>query len=720
MIMTRTRANRGPRSWLVAMALLIALPGAGHALPTLVFSISASGQTICDSDCTTCTVGSGECILVNDEDLITCRPLGTTLPIDSCDWELLFDGDALDINLTSQMFAVEIVPNGNVVFRSGGDKTLPDLSQIKARDIGLFLPPDVELPYTGGGPYTAGTFKLFLDGDATQATTGAKPWNAVEVLANGTCEKTITASGQHTCDLIGSLAGGGTIGGLNFRDEDLLRCHPIANSGGGAVTACDYAMFWEGDQVNGGAGFTGNFQALEILDFDGATMTGSMVFRGPNDPDIPAHDAARDLVRYTGTFGNGLCMGGALCANDLDCPGVETCDTGTCTLSPDPCASDGDCSGSGNVCNRTRTSAGTFDLYFLGNPAGLSGQSVQAFSIVPDVDGDGSLDGIDNCPDDVNPPSICTDGSTPCGNSTDCTPGHLCVQPDADGDGVGDVCDQCDDRDDAVCFCGDGIPDFPSEQCDLGANNGLPNQPCSATCTIIGHCTDDDSICQSAAQCTAGEGCCGDGLVDGPEQCDDGNGNPNDDCDNQCALTPQGIPTLGCEDVFAPLLTPDFVKRAIFKDAGGAAGFEKWKAKGDFNLATSDDLDASAEAVRLVLNQGTGPALFDGTLPPGTFVLSGAGTTRKWKFADKEGDVPTAVGWQKAKLILKLNKLKHVVKGQGPALAIDTADPIRIRHTLRIGDTCATGVVSCIPNGSGTSLKCSTIVFGSASGAFVD
>jgi hypothetical protein len=78
------------------------------------------------------------------------------------------------------------------------------------------------------------------------------------------------------------------------------------------------------------------------------------------------------------------------------------------------------------------------------------------------------------------------------------------------------------------------------------------------------------------------------------------------------------------------------------------------------------------------------------------------------------------VGWQKAKLILKLNKLKHVVKGQGPALAIDTAAPIRIRHTLRIGDTCATGVVSCTPNGSGTSLKCSTIVFGSASGAFVD
>jgi hypothetical protein len=172
--------------------------------------------------------------------------------------------------------------------------------------------------------------------------------------------------------------------------------------------------------------------------------------------------------------------------------------------------------------------------------------------------------------------------------------------------------------------------------------------------------------------------------------------------------------------VFAPSLTPDFVKRAIFKDTGGGAGFEKWKAKGDFNLATADNVDASTETVRLILNQGTGPALFDGSLPPGSFALKGSATTKKWKFSDKEGDVPSALGWQKAKLILKLNKLRHVVKGQGPSLPIDTTAPIRIRHTLRIGDTCSTGVVSCTPNGTGSALKCSTIVFGSASGAFLD
>ena len=50
------------------------------------------------------------------------------------------------------------------------------------------MPTNVQQPYNGGGPYTTGTFKLYLDGDATQATTGAKPWDALDVLEDGTCE----------------------------------------------------------------------------------------------------------------------------------------------------------------------------------------------------------------------------------------------------------------------------------------------------------------------------------------------------------------------------------------------------------------------------------------------------------------------------------------------------------------------------------------------------
>ena len=116
-----------------AAVIVTALASSALALDPLVFSISASGQTICNSDCTTCTVGSGECILVNDEDLFLCRPIGSTIPITGCHWSVLFDGDAPAVNLTAQMFAVDVAPNGNLIFRSGGDRTLPDLSQMESK-----------------------------------------------------------------------------------------------------------------------------------------------------------------------------------------------------------------------------------------------------------------------------------------------------------------------------------------------------------------------------------------------------------------------------------------------------------------------------------------------------------------------------------------------------------------------------------------------------------
>jgi hypothetical protein len=669
--------------------LVVALTAAGPAMAgqKLVISVASSPVTLCDTNCVTCTVGSGECIDINDEDLALCEPLNNNVPIDSCDWTHLFDGDAPGIGLTSQMFATDIASNGNVVFRSGGDKTLPDLSAIKSRDIGLFVPSSVSQPYTGGGPYTSGTFKLYLDGDATQLVTGAKPWDAVDILDEGPCGAGITLLGQHTCDQIGSLAGGGTIGGFNFRDEDVLRCRPTGNSTGGSITSCSYAMMFEGDKVNGGAGFTDNLHAIQITSMDYSTMTGSMIFRGPNDPDLPAHDAPRDLLTYTGTFGNGLCVpSGNLCANDDDCPGIETCNTGTCNIGGGSCASDGDCTGSGNFCNRARTPAGTFGVFLDGSAVGLGGTSIQAFAIVPDGDDDDVPDGGDNCPNDSNP-----------------------SQTDTDNDGVGDVCDQCVGRDDAVCFCGDAIPDAPSEQCDLGANNGQAGFPCSATCTVLGTCTGGTVFCDEAGDCPSGEGCCGDLVVTAPEECDDGNGVDDDNCDNLCVFNPQGIPVLGCEDVGASHFTPLFVKKTLFKtQVFPVATYEKWKTKGDFNLATAFAVDPDSENNRLVLNQINNPAFYDVQLGPGAFLQSG---TTKWKFQDAEADIPGALGWRKGKTSLISNKVKIGHSGLNTALAIDTTPPIRMRQTVRIGDDCATGVLECTVNATATVIKCTTPIF---------
>src|SRR4029453_15140513 len=147
---------------------------------------------------------------------------------------------------------------------------------------------DVLQPYQGGGAYTSGTFKLYLDGDATQATSGASPYDAVAVLTTAPAEAAGTPAGVHRCPLIGSLAGSHTFDGTNFLDEDLLRCTPTANSSGGSITDCQYDMFWEGSAINNSMnGFNGNFFAAELLSFDPMTFSGDLVFRGPSDPDLP-------------------------------------------------------------------------------------------------------------------------------------------------------------------------------------------------------------------------------------------------------------------------------------------------------------------------------------------------------------------------------------------------------------------------------------------------
>src|SRR5688500_8611926 len=88
--------------------MMLATASVVPASQKLIFSIGSSGVTLCDSNCVTCTVGSGECILANHEDLVMCEPLNANSPIDSCDWTLIFDGSSASIGLTSQLSAVDI------------------------------------------------------------------------------------------------------------------------------------------------------------------------------------------------------------------------------------------------------------------------------------------------------------------------------------------------------------------------------------------------------------------------------------------------------------------------------------------------------------------------------------------------------------------------------------------------------------------------------------
>ena len=137
--------------------------------------------------------------------------------------------------------------------------------------------------------------------------------------------------------------------------------------------------------------------------------------------------------------------------------------------------------------------------------------------------------------------------------------------------------------------CGNGLIE-PAEECD--DNNGRSNDGCSSACVLeAGFCqggtgmVSDPSFysCDSASECANGQSCsqeectpshcscaagrgwfcnlecrgrctgCGDRVVSGGEQCDDGNGLNNDGCSSVCrleavaavpALSAWGTPTL--------------------------------------------------------------------------------------------------------------------------------------------------------------------------------
>ncbi len=711
-----------------SLVFAFAIASVWAAEPKLVISItSGGGTTVCDTNCTVCTVGSGECVDVTEEDLLICRPLSSGLPITSCDWEVFFDGDSVALQLESQLRALEVAPNGNLALVTLNDNTVPGIGTLLKTDIALFEPIDVLSPYVGGPAYDDGAFKLYLNGDLTQQEETTKPWDAIELLTDGICEVAITAddTGDHSCPIVGSLtggSGGAGLGGVHFNNEDLLRCTPSGFAVNGTVEACDYAMFLDASDINGvGNGVTTDIEAIDFLSFDQPTMTGLMVFKkaGGSPPGFPAHDNGRDLLLYDGTFGAGLCdISATPCAGDSDCPGAEVCDTGTCTLTVDSCATDADCSGAGNACTVTRLPAGTVTKYFDGVAVGLSGagQKIEAFSIVPDGDEDDIPDGADNCPDDINPPTVCTDGaSCPSGLSSECNPGEFCVQADADGDGVGDVCDQCNGRDDAVCFCGDSIVDTPSEQCDLGASNGAAGSPCESDCTIMGACTTSGAACTTAADCPIGEGCCGNNIVEVAEACDDGNVIENDTCDSFC-MGVAGIPILGCEDLTGPNIIPAFVKVSLFKDTKHFPDFNRWKTKGDFNFANGLPVQPDSDDVRVVFNNTTTGELFSSTLAPASctpspcFVESGTPPKSKWKFLDKEADVPGAPSWRKGKLTQKENKIKFLFDGRAVTLftAAEAGVPAPVRQTVRIGDACITTTLACEVKGNGKTLKCAS------------
>jgi cysteine-rich repeat protein len=154
---------------------------------------------------------------------------------------------------------------------------------------------------------------------------------------------------------------------------------------------------------------------------------------------------------------------------------------------------------------------------------------------------DGDLCTDDSC--DVLAGCLTSNNANPCNDASACTQNDTCTGGDCVGEDI-----NCDDE----LFCTD-------DQCDPeeGCQNPpvAPNTPCDDgdVCTLSDVCTDDfcgssdlqdcnDGNTCTQDQCDAAAGCqypsipncCGNGQIEGNEQCDDGNQNDGDGCSAQC------------------------------------------------------------------------------------------------------------------------------------------------------------------------------------------
>jgi hypothetical protein len=161
--------------------------------------------------------------------------------------------------------------------------------------------------------------------------------------------------------------------------------------------------------------------------------------------------------------------------------------------------------------------------------------------------------------------------------------------------------------------------------------------------------------------------------------------------------------------------------------------YDKWVLKGDFNLVDGIPFDPVNQIVRVVFSQES--ILYDVLLDPDDpnnpihFWPKVPGKPL-WKFEIKDANGIGAEGWQKGQFKLRgsnkrrpLQQVKYKLKGKGDKAVPQVSFPvdlnglggtppnnIRVRETIIVGSTCATRVVTCEQNTSGTSLKCFSVV----------
>lgn len=270
-------------------------------------------------------------------------------------------------------------------------------------------------------------------------------------------------------------------------------------------------------------------------------------------------DADGDLDLVTGDYATGasnnhapdqVLINNLACAHIDECAlGTDSCDVNaTCTNTPVgfTCTCNPGYEGDGFVCS-------LIDLC-PGDPhktdPGVCGCGVPD----SDIDGDGTSDCVDPCPND-NPDDL--DGDGVCGSVDNCPADANGDQADGDGDGLGDVCDSCP-LDSANDLDGDGVcgdvDNCPSVANTLQTDSDLDGvgDGCDVCPFDPADDADGDAVCGDVDNCpvVANDGQLdsdGDGAGDGCDACPF---DPDNDIDgdglcgdvDSCPHLPSGLP----------------------------------------------------------------------------------------------------------------------------------------------------------------------------------
>ena len=176
---------------------------------------------------------------------------------------------------------------------------------------------------------------------------------------------------------------------------------------------------------------------------------------------------------------------------------------------------------------------------------------------------------------------------------------------------------------DHVSVCGDGWPSYGAEECDDG--NTLDGDCCSATCTFepLGSPCSDGLFCDGAETCNGSGGCqpsagdpclafpstvcnettdtcdpaqvCGNGALEGSEQCDDGNTVNADCCSATCIFEANGSPC-GNQDTTACTYPDSCTGDGYCSPNNEAAGTQ---CNTDGNMCTDDECDGLGVCIHL-------------------------------------------------------------------------------------------------------------------------